>query len=61
MPAYDFKCKACGTTRTETFHIADTHTPPDCGGCQQPMRKVYGAAPVVFRGSGFYSTDHRRV
>ena len=28
---------------------------PECGG---PLRKVFGAPMISFKGSGFYATDH---
>jgi predicted nucleic acid-binding Zn ribbon protein len=28
-----------------------------CAYCNEPMVKVIGAVPAVFKGKGFYSTD----
>ena len=58
MPTYSYKCSECG-------HAFDIHqsfsddaltTCPECGG---PLRKVFGAVGVTFKGSGFYRTDSR--
>jgi putative FmdB family regulatory protein len=58
MPTYSYKCAECG-------HAFDIHQSfsddaltacPECGG---PLRKVFGAVGVTFKGSGFYRTDSR--
>jgi putative FmdB family regulatory protein len=63
MPMYTYQCPRCGT-RVERFQriaeldrVAVRCTVP---GCRGTPRRVIGAAPAVhFRGTGFYSTDHR--
>ncbi len=58
MPTYEYLCKTCGH-RFETWQkmIDDPLTTcPDCGA---PIRRVLFPAGVVFKGSGFYKTDHR--
>lgn len=61
MPAYPYKCTPCDRVDEHRFHIAESHpaTLP-CPACGGDTRKTYTATPVVFRGSGFYSTDTRR-
>jgi len=58
MPTYEYLCKTCGH-RFETWQkmIDDPLTTcPDCGA---GIRRVLFPAGVVFKGSGFYKTDHR--
>ena len=58
MPTYEYLCKTCGH-RFETWQkmIDDPLTTcPDCGAA---IRRVLFPAGVVFKGSGFYKTDHR--
>ncbi len=58
MPTYEYLCKTCGH-RFETWQkMADEPltTCPDCGA---QIRRVLFPAGVVFKGSGFYKTDHR--
>ena len=58
MPTYEYLCKTCGH-RFETWQkmIDDPLTTcPDCGA---PIRRILFPAGVVFKGSGFYKTDHR--
>jgi putative FmdB family regulatory protein len=59
MPTYEYACTSCGE-RTETkqsFHDAPLEECPHCGG---RLRKLYSPVGIVFKGSGFYSTDSRK-
>jgi putative FmdB family regulatory protein len=58
MPTYEYLCKTC-SHRFETWQkmIDDPlEICPECGG---HIRRVYYPAGIVFKGSGFYKTDHR--
>ena len=60
MPTYEYLCRAC-SHRFETWQkMTDDPltTCPECGG---PIRRVLFPAGVVFKGSGFYKTDHKEV
>ncbi len=59
MPVYTYKCENCGHEfdRTQDFSDKPLKQCPNCK--KRTLQKVYKPAPVVFRGSGFYSTDHR--
>jgi putative FmdB family regulatory protein len=57
MPTYEYLCQAC-SHRFETWQkmTADPLTIcPECGGY---IRRVLHPAGIVFKGSGFYKTDH---
>ena len=58
MPTYQYRCADCGEELEvkQSFSDAALTTCPACGG---DLRKVFGAAGVVFKGSGFYRTDSR--
>lgn len=59
MPIYTYRCANCGT---ELDHRQGFNDPPLtlCPNCQQEqLQRVYKPIPVVFKGSGFYATDHR--
>ena len=58
MPLYDYRCTACGKT-TEVRHGFNETFSDACAACGGEMRRVIGAAPIVFKGSGFYVTDSR--
>lgn len=58
MPTYQYRCSECGhdLEAVQKFSDAALTECPSCGG---RLRKVYNAVGVVFKGSGFYSTDSR--
>ncbi len=58
MPTYEYQCKSCGEHHDVVQRFGDDPLTqcPSCGG---PLRKVFGAVGVVFKGSGFYKTDSR--
>lgn len=59
MPRYDYQCTSCGHEfeLTQTFKEAGSGTCPECSG---EGRRVYHAVPVIYKGSGFYTTDYGR-
>ena len=58
MPAYDFKCCDCDTVFEVTRSIGDTSDVP-CPECEGESKRVFSPVGVVFKGSGFHSTDYR--
>lgn len=58
MPLYDYKCTKCGTIREVRHGFHESHDEP-CPACGASMSRVFSAAPIVFKGSGFYATDSR--
>lgn len=58
MPTYQYACTECGEPLevVQKFSDASLTECPSCGG---RLRKVFSAAAIVFRGSGFYRTDSR--
>jgi putative FmdB family regulatory protein len=58
MPTYEYRCGKCGEHHevVQSFRDDPLEKCPACGG---PLRKVFGAIGVVFKGSGFYKTDSR--
>lgn len=58
MPTYEYTCKRCGETIEvfQSFSEKPLRTHRECGG---DLQKVFHARGVVFKGSGFYSTDSR--
>ncbi|HET8583904.1 MAG TPA: FmdB family zinc ribbon protein, partial [Jatrophihabitans sp.] len=60
MPTYQYACTGadCGNR----FELVQSFTDPaasECPVCGSPVRKVFSAVGVVFKGSGFYRTDSR--
>ena len=60
MPTYDYECRVCGY-ELEAFHSMSAPPLKDCPECGRPeLKKRIGAgAGLIFKGSGFYSTDYR--
>ena len=56
MPIYEYACTACGE-RTEAKQSFDDPPLETCEICGGKLRKLYSPVGVVFKGSGFYSTD----
>ncbi len=59
MPTYQYKCPNCGNEFEEFQSItaAPQDKCPRCG--HKPERLITGGAGFLFKGSGFYITDHR--
>jgi len=59
MPLYTFECATCGARFELAQHMAD-QTMPDCPHGHHTVHRVFTPPTVIFRGAGFYVTDHRR-
>ena len=59
MPIYTYRCENCGVQFDETQKFSDPLLTkcPECG--KKTLQKVYQPVGIVFKGSGFYATDHR--
>jgi len=59
MPVYTYRCENCGV-RFERFQGFNDPVLTRCPECnKKTLRKVYTPVGIVFKGSGFYATDHR--
>ena len=61
MPTYEYECRKCGHRFEEFQRIVD---PPvkncpkcKCRNCVEQI--ISGGSGLIFKGSGFYITDHR--
>lgn len=59
MPIYEYACTACGE-RLEAKQGFDDPPLEDCPKCGGKLRKLYSPVGIVFKGSGFYSTDAKK-
>jgi putative FmdB family regulatory protein len=57
MPTYEYLCQACSHRFEQWQHMTDDALTicPECGG---HIRRVFFPAGIVFKGHGFYKTDH---
>jgi putative FmdB family regulatory protein len=59
MPEYTYRCENCGIQFDihQTFDDEPLTTCPECS--EASLRKIYRPTRIVFKGKGFYATDHR--
>ena len=59
MPIYTYRCDNCGVQfeRQQSFSEQPLTRCPECS--KKTLRKVFTPVGIVFKGSGFYATDHR--
>ncbi|HZS75252.1 MAG TPA: FmdB family zinc ribbon protein [Ktedonobacteraceae bacterium] len=57
MPTYEYLCKTCNH-RFETWQKMTDEPLTICPECGGNIRRVLYPAGIVFKGSGFYKTDH---
>lgn len=58
MPTYEYECSKCGTF--EVFQKMSAETLKECPKCQGKVRRLVGTgAGVIYKGSGFYTTEYR--
>jgi putative FmdB family regulatory protein len=62
MPIYEFECQNEGCESNLRYEKEARISEPhlfDCPICGTDMKKVYSNVGVIFKGSGFYSTDSK--
>ncbi|HTI14051.1 MAG TPA: FmdB family zinc ribbon protein [Dictyobacter sp.] len=57
MPTYEYLCQTC-SHRFETWQKMTDEPLTVCPECGGHIRRVLFPAGIVFKGSGFYVTDH---
>jgi len=58
MPTYEYECGTCGTF--EQFQRITEDPLSDCPRCGSAVRRLISSGTgIIFKGSGFYSTDSR--
>ncbi|MBN1440603.1 MAG: zinc ribbon domain-containing protein [Anaerolineales bacterium] len=59
MPIYTYRCMECGVEFDQHQNFSDLPLTkcPECG--KKSLRKVFSPAGIIFKGSGWYATDHR--
>ena len=59
MPTYDYKCTECGNN-FELFQSMNDEPVKTCPKCKGKVERLIGTgAGLIFKGSGFYTTDYR--
>ena len=58
MPIYEYECPKC-SSRFEQRRSFTDESPAKCPKCKRESRRVFSPVPIIFKGSGFYVTDHK--
>jgi putative FmdB family regulatory protein len=58
MPIYEYECIHC-SHRFELRQSYKDKPEAECPECRAAARRVFLPTPIIFKGSGFYVTDHR--
>lgn len=58
MPTYDYQCRSCERV-IEVIHPMTSDGPSVCEECGGALRRILYPTGIIFKGSGFYSTDSR--
>ena len=58
MPTYGYKCKSCGHEFEVLQKMSDAPL-KSCPKCSGELQKKIYAAGVIFKGSGYYTTDYK--
>jgi putative FmdB family regulatory protein len=59
MPVYEYQCDQC-SSRFDVRCGWDEGAEARCPSCGGESRRQFSAVPIIFNGSGFYTTDNRR-
>ena len=58
MPTYGYRCTSCGH-QFEVFQRMSDDPVQTCPDCQGKVTRILYPTGVVFKGSGYYSTDYK--
>ena len=58
MPLYDYECLSC-ENRFELRQSFDADTEVICPRCEGVCKRKFHPVPIIYKGSGFYSTDYK--
>ena len=59
MPIYEYECLDCGIHFDKLQHFGDPG-PDACPKGHKRIHRLLSQPAIIFRGSGFYVTDHGR-
>ncbi len=59
MPTYDFVCDDCGQHFEKVVSFTQKSGVQRCPKGHSHVHRQYTPPAIVFKGSGFYKTDHR--
>ena len=60
MPRYDYECLNCGHV-FELRQSFDADPEGVCPRCTGISKRKFHAVPIIYKGSGFYTTDYKNA
>jgi len=60
MPIYQYHCAKCNS-KFELKQSFNDESIVACPKCQNEAQRLFCPVPVIFKGSGFYTTDNRKT
>ena len=58
MPTYEYKCEECGVVFERFQHFSEEPL-KTCPECEGTVHRIIHPVGIIFKGKGFYVTDHR--
>ena len=59
MPTYEYECQSCNH-KFEKFQSMSDEPVKECEKCGKEVKKLFGTAGIIFKGSGFYVNDYKK-
>jgi len=59
LPVYEYQCTCCPSRFEIKRSFSDDNSPVFCPQCGGSAERVFSPVPIIFKGSGFYTTDNR--
>jgi putative FmdB family regulatory protein len=60
VPIYQYHCAKCNL-KFELKQSFNDESIVACPKCQNEAQRLFSPVPVIFKGSGFYTTDNRKT
>ena len=58
LPLYEYECSEC-SKKFELRRSFSDESEVVCPDCKCTATRIFSPVPIIFKGSGFYVTDHR--
>ncbi len=61
MPIYQYECEICGQQFERRLPVSEAESQQTCPAGHHRVHRVFSAPTVVYKGNGFYVTDHPKT
>jgi putative FmdB family regulatory protein len=59
LPIYEYRCTKCSLQFEVRRGFGENSSTP-CPECQGEGQRLFSPVPIIFKGTGFYTTDNRK-